>query len=145
MQYLARVQHNSASGIKLQLLARHILADNTWVVNDVSRLVHLTDEQIAECFTPKVGFLVLVELDDKDYLQEIEDVTDWLLTSLQQKDTIQDWRQELSLNQQQFTTRNLELESRRETMEQKFKKKQEELDLWETELDRREKEVKNEE
>lgn len=145
MQYLARVQHNSVSGIKLQLLARYTLADNTWVVNGVSRLLHLTDEQIAECFIPKVGFLVLVELDEKDYLHEIEDVTDRLLTSLQQKDPIQDWRQELNLNLQQFTTRNLELESRRETMEQKFKKRQEELDLWEKELDRREKEMKNEE
>ncbi|MEM9540787.1 MAG: hypothetical protein AAGA60_14940 [Cyanobacteria bacterium P01_E01_bin.42] len=141
MQYLARVQHNSVSGIKLQLLARLTLADDTWVVDGVSRLVHLSDEQIAECAPPAVGFLVLVELDEKDCLHGIEDVTDRLLNSLQQKDTIQNWRQELNLNQQQFTTRNLELESRRETQEQEFQKKQEKLDLWEKELDRREKEM----
>lgn len=149
MQYLARVQNNSGSGIDLQLLAKQILPENTWAVDGVSRSVHLADAQIPETFTPPpLGFLVLVELDEKDGLQAIEDVTDWLVASKQkmwlveEKEKIENWQQELTLKSQESSMKKLELESSREKMEQEFRKKQEELDRREEELDRREAELK---
>ncbi|MEM9540788.1 MAG: hypothetical protein AAGA60_14945 [Cyanobacteria bacterium P01_E01_bin.42] len=135
MQYLARVQNNSASGIELQLLAKHAIPDKVWVVDDVSRSLHLENGTI-----PELSTFVLVELDEKGVPETVEDVTDWLFASLQQEETIQ-WRQELTLESQELTISNLELEARREKMEQEFKKKQTELDRREEELKRREKQL----
>ncbi|MEA5468615.1 hypothetical protein [Spirulina sp. 06S082] len=149
MQYLARVQNNSASGIDLQLLAKQILPENTWAVDGVSRSVHLASTQIPATFTPRVGFLVLVELDEKDCFCAIEDVTDWLLASkqkvwlIEEKEKIENWQHELTLKSQESSMKKLELESSREKMEQEFRKKQEELDRREAELDLREKELEN--
>lgn len=156
MQYLARVQNNSASGIDLQLLARHDLLENTWIVDGVWRSVHLADDRLPATFTPRVGFLVLVELDEEDFPKAIEDINDRLSALVQPKDPtsedyrerwaqeqeqIEIWRQELTLKSQELTIRNLELESSREKMETSFSTKQEELDRREEELDRREKEL----
>ncbi|MBP0019900.1 MAG: hypothetical protein J7647_20395 [Cyanobacteria bacterium SBLK] len=135
MQYLARVQNNSASGIELQLLAKHAVPDNVWVVDDVSRSVHLENGKI-----PDVSAFVVVELDERGVPEAIEDVTDWLFASLQQEEKIQ-WRQELTLESQELTIRNLELEARREKMEQEFKKRQRELERREEALQLREKQL----
>lgn len=138
MQYLARVQNNLASGIELQLLAKHAVPDNVWIVDDVSRSVHLENGKI-----PEVSTFILIELDERGVPEGIEDVTDWLFASLQQEEKIQ-WRQEFTLESQELTIRNLELEARREKMEQEFNKKQRELDRREEELKLREQRLSEE-
>ncbi len=135
MQYLARVQHNSAPGINLQLLARHI-SENTWVVDDVSRSVDLSNGQIPETLTPQVDCFVVVDLDEKDFPQGIEDVTDRLLELVQpwlakEKEKIEQWRHECTLRSQELSIRELEVVSR----EAELDLRKEKLDLREQELD----------
>lgn len=125
MLHLAQVQNNeSVGGVELQLLACQQI-ENSWTV--------LNPETVLANTNPlQEGLLVLVELSDHKEVLSIQHATDWVLDLVQKYLTggatsttfleeeasrAEKWRQELTIQSQDLTRRNLELEARREQIQ----------------------------
>lgn len=139
MLYLAQVEidPNSAE-IQLQVLARQE-SEYVWSV-DNSQTLFLTKES-SLCG----GVLVLVEIGQEQQIISIQDAKEWILSILQQyltKNTInphfieveqskvEKWRQEITAQNLDLNRRALEIETRREQLqelEQELKRDREEL------------------
>src|SRR4028119_2019004 len=148
MLHLAQVQNNeSVGGVELQLLARQ-QSENSWAV-----INQINPESIPLPKTDplSVGLLVLVELSDTQEVLSIQHATDWVFdfvqkylttgvtpTFLQEEaERTEQWRQDLTLQSQDLTRRNLELEARREqlqTLEEELKQEKQQLQVLEEEL-----------
>jgi hypothetical protein len=140
MLYLAQVEINPDSAeIQLQVLARQE-SEYVWSV-DNSQTLFLTKES-----SLSGGVLVLVEIGEDQQIISIQDATDWILSILQQHLTknainpqfikteqskVEKWRQEITAQNLDLNRRALEIETRREQLqelEQELKRDREELD-----------------
>ncbi|MGA7933875.1 MAG: hypothetical protein WCA35_10040 [Kovacikia sp.] len=126
MLYLAQVQKKGFLGkAGLQLLARQ-RSENAWTL--------VTEEETilsTEAGNFSEGLLVLVELTNNNQVLSIKDAKDWVLDILQkflvtgitptflQQETerAEQWRQSLTLQSQELDRRALELEARREQIQ----------------------------
>jgi len=126
MLHLAQVQKQLLLGDGgLRLLARQE-AEYTWTV--IAEEVVITTP---EALTLSKGLLVLVELSPTGEIERFEDATTWVLelvrtyltlgitpTFLQQEvERAEQWRQNLTLQNQELARRSLELEARREQIQ----------------------------
>ncbi len=127
MLYLAQVQKKSILGkAGLQLLARQ-KSENAWAV--------LVEEEVilaAEASSFNEGVLVLVELTNTRQVLTVKDAKEWILdivqtflisgitpTFLQQEtERAEQWRQSLTLQSQELDRRALELEARKEQIQE---------------------------
>lgn len=140
MLYLAQVQKKGLLGkTGLQLLARQ-RSENAWALLPEEETI-LT----AEANSLGEGMLVLVELTSTRQVLTVKDAKDWLLDIVQkflvsgitpaflQQETerAEQWRQSLTLQSQELDRRALELEARKEQiqdMEEKLKREKRTLD-----------------
>lgn len=137
MLYLAQVETNANSGeIQLQVLARQE-SEYVWKV-DNSEILPLTKES-----SLGTGVLVLVEIDNQQQIISIQNAKEWVLSMLQQHLTknainpqfleteqskVEQWRQEITAQNLELNRRALEIETRREQLqelEQELKKDRE--------------------
>lgn len=130
MRHLAQVQINPLTGHQQLLVLAHEQEDGSWQIGD--RL-----EISFENTTFAVGMLVIVKLTEDDAVQSIHNATDWLLDVVKQhfakglitpdfvrkeQAKIETWRQEITSQSQDLTRRQLEIETRREQLEELEKK-----------------------
>jgi chromosome segregation ATPase len=139
MLHLAQVQIDSISGeIQLQVLARQE-SEYVWEVDNLETLLLSKETSLCE------GVLVLVEMDGDQQIISIQEAKDWILSILQQHLTknainpqfiateqskIEQWRQEITAQNLELNRRALEIETRREQLqelEQALKQDREEL------------------
>lgn len=127
MLHLAQVKKNLISGeIELHLLARQ-KSDCVWEMNDLQSL------SLGEVNSLNEGLLVLVEMDEDCRILSIKEAKDWILSLVQQYLTdsavtpefvkqeqikIERWRQEMASKSQDLTRRHLEIETRREQLQE---------------------------
>jgi hypothetical protein len=146
MLYLAQVQKKGFLGkAELRLLASQ-KSETTWTV--------LSEEDTllspkADPFTE--GMLVLVELDESRQLISIQEATEWVLDFIQkylamgitpaflqqEAERAEQWRQSLTLQNQELGRRLLEVEARREqiqVLEENLKREKQELEALASQL-----------
>ncbi|MBD2578120.1 hypothetical protein [Oscillatoria sp. FACHB-1406] len=132
MLHLAQVQKNPTTGdMTLQLLAAQT-SDDVWVVGDAEAIA-LTPQYQTEIPYLSEGILVIVNLGESRQILGLENARDWLLLLLQrwqeeektevfsleeEEARIERWRQELTLQSQEIARRNLEIETRREQIQE---------------------------
>lgn len=121
MLHLAQVQNNeSVGGVELQLLACQQI-ENSWTVLNRESVSLSNPNSLPE------GLLVLVELSDNKEVLSIQHAKDWVLDLVQkyltggltsttfleeEEERAEKWRQDLTLQSQDLTRRNLEMEAR---------------------------------
>ena len=139
MLYLAQVQVNSTSEAKqLQVLARQE-SEYVWSVDNSETLLLTRESSLGG------GVLVLVEIDDNRQIISIQDAKEWVLSILQQhltknainsefiateQNKVESWRQEITAQNLELNRRALEIETRREQLqelEQELKREREKL------------------
>lgn len=139
MLNLAQVQIDSNSGkIQLQVLARQ-QSEYVWEVGNSDTLLLDKESSLGE------GVLVLVEMGQDREIISIQEAKDWILSILQQHLTknainhqfvaaeqskVEQWRQEITAQNLELNRRALEIETRREQLqelEQTLKQDREEL------------------
>jgi len=136
MLYLAQAQKQKLSGqVQLRLLA-HQQTTYKWEV-DEGKIV-----DVAEDLALQEGVLVLVELSPQGEIQSLQDATTWVLDLVKtyltsgvtpaflkaEADRSEQWRQSLTLQNQDLSRRSLEVEARREqiqALEESFKRDKE--------------------
>ncbi|MBW4583238.1 MAG: hypothetical protein KME42_27020 [Tildeniella nuda ZEHNDER 1965/U140] len=140
MLYLAQVQKKGLLGkVGLQLLARQ-KSENAWTL--------LPEEEVilsSEVSSFSEGMFVLVELGTSRQVLTINDAKEWLLELVQnflvngitpeflqhETERAEQWRQSLTLQSQELDRRALELEARKEQiqdMEEKLKREKKLID-----------------
>lgn len=153
MLHLAQVQNNkSVGGVELQLLACQQI-ENSWTV------LH-PETVLANTNSLQEGLLVLVELSDHKEVLSIQHAKDWVLDLVQkyltsgatsptfleeETERAEKWRQELTLQSQDLTRRNLEMEARREqiqTLEEDLEPQRQRLEEMAAQLKLKEEELK---
>ena len=156
MLHLAQVQKQLLSGDGgLRLLARQE-AEYTWAI--------MTEEVVIT--TPEVlplskGLLVLVELSPRGEIEHLQDASTWVLELVrtyltlgitpaflqQEAERAEQWRQNLTLQNQELARRSLELEARREQIQalEESLRRDQEANHKEEKRDQNQKEENNEE
>lgn len=154
MLHLAQVQKNPTSGNReLQILAYQV-DKSVWEL-DKSIVIPLQDS-----VSFPEGTLVLWDKNsDNNSLSNLQPATDWILNLIQKylnKDTvdsqlvaaeqakIEQWRQEITVQNLELNRRFLEIETRREQLqelEQSLKQDREQLQLWAASLQKKESEM----
>ena len=141
MLHLAQVQRNPTSdNLQLQILA-HQVDDDVWQVES-SKIIPLI-----ETTTFSEGTLVLFEKGSDNTISNIQPAKDWVLSLLQKHFTrnainpqflaeeqskVEQWRQEITVQNLELNRRFLEIETRREQLqelEQSLKHDREQLKL----------------
>ena len=154
MLHLAQVQKNPTSGNReLQILAYQV-DKSVWKL-DESTVIPLQDS-----ISFPEGTLVLWDKNsDNNSLSNLQPATDWILNLIQKylnKDTvdsqlvaseqakIEQWRQEITVQNLELNRRFLEIETRREQLqelEQSLKQDREKLQSWAASLQKKESEM----
>jgi chromosome segregation ATPase len=127
MQYLAQVQKKESShGVELRLIARQY-SEYGWTLMPDQEVIPLDgDRSFGE------GALLLVKLSETRQVLQATNARDWLLKIMQtflssgitpeflrnEAERAEQWRQDLTLKSQDLDRRALELEARREQIEQ---------------------------
>jgi hypothetical protein len=126
MLYLAQVHKNEfLDQYQLRLLARQE-ADNVWAIIPEEAFILLGKGNIMN-----EKLLVLVELSPTGDIERLEEATDWVLHLVQsylstgitpdflqqEAERAEQWRQSLTLQNQDLARRSLELEARREQIQ----------------------------
>jgi len=137
MLYLAQVQKQKLSGqVELRLLA-HQQTTYKWEVDEQEKLI-----SVAEAIAFPEGGLVLIELSPKGEMLSLQDATSWVLDLVRtylisgvtpeflkaETERSEQWRQSLTLQNQDLSRRSLEVEARREqiqALEESFKRDKE--------------------
>ena len=137
MLYLAQVQKQKLSGqVELRLLA-HQQTTYKWEIDEQGKLI-----SIAEAIAFPEGVLVLIELSPKGEMLSLQDATNWVLDLVKtyltsgvtpeflkaETERSEQWRQSLTLQNQDLSRRSLEVEARREqiqALEESFKRDKE--------------------
>ncbi|KJH72164.1 DUF2090 domain-containing protein [Aliterella atlantica] len=137
MLYLALVQKQELSGqTHLNLLA-HQQDEYKWEINAEARVL-----RVPEAIALHEGMLVLVELSSQEEMLSIQDATNWVLDLVKtyltsgvtpaflkaESERSEQWRQTLTLQNQELARRSLEVEARREqiqALEESFKRDKE--------------------
>jgi hypothetical protein len=141
MLNLAQVQKNQTSGkLELQVLAYQV-DENVWEVDNSIIIPLIEETSLIE------GALVLLEKEANNAIFSIKPATDWILSLLQkhltknavspqfvaaEQSKIEEWRQEITVQNLELNRRFLEIETRREQLqelEQSLKQEQEQLQL----------------
>ncbi len=141
MLYLAQIQNKDFSGqATLKLLAQQ-KSEYVWAA--LSESETLASSDVGD---RNDGVLVLVEVSNERQVQKIEDATDWLLTVVdqylkigvtptvlqQEVQRAEQWRQSLTLQSQELARRALEMEARRDQiqdLEESLKQEKQELEI----------------
>lgn len=145
MLHLAQVCNNPHSGrMELQLLA-HQESEENWVLSNLEFIS--IDEEMSQ--DVQAGMLILANIDDKPRIISIESAADWVLELVKQyfplKNEEEKWRQYLTLQSQDLTRRNLEIETRTEqiqALEEKLKQEKEALEIRREQIQQLEKQLK---
>jgi hypothetical protein len=134
MLYLAQVHKNDfLDQYQLRLLARQE-SENFWLTISDSDSLVLTIETLillGKENTISHNLLVLVRLSTTNKIETIEDATNWVVNLVhtylstgvtseflkQEAEKIENWQQNLTLQNQDLARRSLELEARREQIE----------------------------
>jgi hypothetical protein len=126
MLYLAQVHKNEfLDQYQLHLLARQE-TENLWVIIPEEAFILL-----GKANTMSEKLLVLVELSPTGDIEKLEDASDWVLNLVQtylstgmtpellqqEAERAEQWRQSLTLQNQDLARRSLELEARREQIQ----------------------------
>lgn len=127
MLNLAQVQKNQTSGrLELKVLACQV-EDNIWEVDNSSTISLIDDSSLLE------GSLVLVTLEEANSISSIQPAQDWVLDLLQkhltknavnpqliatEQEKVEKWRQEITIQNLELNRKVLELETRREQLQQ---------------------------
>ena len=127
MLNLAQVQKNPNSGnIELQILA-HQIDDRTWEVDCAATILPVEENTLLE------GTLVLFDKESDDIISSIQPAKDWILNLLQnhlsrnainpqliaaEQIKIEKWRQEITIQNLELNRKVLELETRREQLQE---------------------------
>lgn len=126
MLYLAQVHKNDfLDQMQLRLLAREE-AENIWAIIPEEAFILLGKGK-----TLTENLLVLVELSPTGDIERLEDAANWVLNLVkaylttgitpeflqQEADRAEQWRQNLTLQNQDLARRSLELEARREQIQ----------------------------
>ncbi|MBD2347095.1 hypothetical protein [Anabaena subtropica] len=126
MLYLAQVHKNEfLDQYQLRLLARQE-ADNLWTIIPEEAFILLGKSNIIS-----ENLLVLVELSLTGDIEKLEDASNWVLSIVQtylttgmtpdllqqEVEQAEQWRQSLTLQNQDLARRSLELEARREQIQ----------------------------
>ncbi|WP_199314061.1 hypothetical protein [Leptolyngbya sp. FACHB-671] len=141
MLYLAQVQEKDAVGkTKLQLLA-YQKAEHAWAIfSEEDNTVYAEGCDLGK------GALLLVQLNDLRQVENIQDAADWLTEIIQQYlatgvtpeilqqevQRAEQWRQSLTLQSQELGRRALEMEARRDQiqeLEENLKREKKQLEL----------------
>ena len=140
MLNLAQVKKNLASGqLEMQILASQ-MDDDSWEVAETDLLPMQENMVLPE------GILVLLERDSERRISGIKPVKDWILDILKvhlscnngsqlvaaEQLKIERWRQEMTVQNLELNRRFLEIETRREQLqelEQTLKQEQERLEV----------------
>ncbi|HEY9627158.1 MAG TPA: hypothetical protein V6C84_07640 [Coleofasciculaceae cyanobacterium] len=146
MLHLAQVKKKDLEGkVMLQLLAQQ-KAEYAWLMMTEENCAIWVDAE--DCHE---GALVLVEISPTQEVQKIQDATHWVLDIVKQylstgitPDFLQDevqraeqWRQSLTLQSQELGRRALEMEARRDQiqeLEENLKQEKKKLELMEIQL-----------
>ncbi|PSB06970.1 hypothetical protein C7B69_23785 [filamentous cyanobacterium Phorm 46] len=146
MLYLAQVQKKEISGeISLQLLACQN-SDETWAMLFQETVLTLPPD-----FTQNVlneGMLVLTDISENSQVLHIQTATNWVLELVQkylttgftpdflqqEADKAEGWRQSLTLQSQELSRRLIEVEARREQIQNLEAKLQQEKQLLESSI-----------
>ncbi|MEG4588258.1 hypothetical protein QUA54_24015 [Microcoleus sp. MOSTC5] len=154
MLYLAQVQNQENLGeISLQLLACQN-SDDTWaIISEESFLTLQKDfdrNQINSATNVlNQGILVLANVDENSQILHIQAATNWVLQLVdkylttgftpdflqQEAQKAEDWRQSLTLQSQELSRRLIEVEARREQIQNLEAKLQQEKQLLESSID----------
>ncbi|MCY7385345.1 MAG: hypothetical protein LH628_22840 [Microcoleus sp. CAN_BIN18] len=144
MLYLAQVQKKEILGeISLQLLACQN-SDETWAMLFQETVLTLPPD-----FTQNVlneGMLVLTDIGENSQVLHIQTATNWVLELVQkylttgftpdflqqEADKAEEWRQSLTLQSQELSRRLIEVEARREQIQNLEAKLQQEKQLLES-------------
>ena len=134
MLYLAQVDKNDfLDQYELRLLARQE-SQNFWLtISDSDRVILEIETLIflGKINTISNNLLVLVELSTTGKIETFEDATDWVINLVktylstgvtseflkQETEKMENWQQNLTLQNQDLARRSLELEARREQIE----------------------------
>ena len=133
MLHLAQVQKQVLSGnVGLRLLARQE-AENIWATMAEEVVIPTPETMLCAnvALALTEGLLVLVELSPTGKIESLQNATNWVLelvqtyltsgitpTFLQQEtERAEQWRQTLTLQNQELARRSLELEARREQIQ----------------------------
>lgn len=145
MLHLAQVQKETPEGkVVLQLLAQR-KAEYSWAVLPETESLQISPNEIGEdiCAT---GGLVLVELSGTRQVTSVESATPWVLDLVEQylvngitpamlqeeTERVEQWRQSLTLQSQELARRALEMEARRDQiqeLEEKLKQEKKQLEI----------------
>jgi hypothetical protein len=147
MLYLAQVQKKDILGeISLQLLACQN-ADETWAILPEQTVLIVPpncDQNVLN-----EGMLVLADIGENRNILHIQAATNWVLQLVekylttgftpdflqQEAQKAEDWRQSLTLQSQEFSRRLIEVEARREQIQNLEAKLQQEKQLLESSID----------
>ena len=126
MRHLAQIQLNPVTDKQQLLILAHEQADGSWQVGDPLELD-------LESTTFPIGMLVIIHLNGENELSSINSATSWILETIQhcfaqnqidsdfirqEQAKIETWRQEITSQSQDLTRRQLEIETRREQLEE---------------------------
>lgn len=133
MLHLAQVQKQELSGKLILRLLAFQEAEYTWVIIADENVIPPAEVMLLGNSAKGLseGLLVLVELSPTGEIQSIENATSWVLEILQiyltsgitpaflQQETerTEQWRQNLTLQNQELSRRSLEVEARREQIQ----------------------------
>lgn len=153
MLHLAQIQKNSTSGNReLQILACQI-DKSVW------KLARSTPIPLEDFVSFPEGMLVLLDKNPDNTINNLQPAKDWILNLIQKyltKDTldsqllaaeqskIEQWRQEITVQNLELNRRFLEIETRREQLqelEQSLKHDRERLQLWAASLQQKQSEM----
>ncbi|MBD2464116.1 hypothetical protein H6G89_24245 [Oscillatoria sp. FACHB-1407] len=153
MLYLAQVHTNDVGGkTSLKLLAQH-QSEHAWAVLTQPEVVYST-----EASDYNEGTLVLVELSSTKQIKSLENATPWLLNVIEQYLSLditpalleqevqraEQWRQSLTLQSQELGRRSLEMEARRDQiqeLEENLKQDRKQLELLAAETEARREQI----
>ncbi|NJK74458.1 MAG: hypothetical protein HC849_31605 [Oscillatoriales cyanobacterium RU_3_3] len=156
MLYLAQVQKQEFSGEVSLLLLSGKNSDGTWAMlsgatvailptNDVSDRPNLATNILATNILNE-GVLVLAEVGENDQILHVQTATNWVLELVEKYLTTgftpnflqeeaqkaEEWRQSLALQSQELSRRSIEVEARREQIQNLEAKLQQEKQLLES-------------
>ncbi|MBW4682916.1 MAG: coiled-coil domain-containing protein 22 [Microcoleus vaginatus WJT46-NPBG5] len=149
MLYLAQVQRKGFLGkAGIRLLARQ-KSEDTWALVPGEDIIFLTEPSALTD-----GFLVLIELSPTRQIVKIQEAVPWILDLVQQylskgfspaflqqeAERVEHWRQSLTLQSQDLARRTIELEARREQiqeLEEQLKQQKRTLELLAAQLQAR--------
>ncbi|MEG4068865.1 hypothetical protein QUA27_11705 [Microcoleus sp. Pol14C6] len=153
MLYLAKVQSQEVLGeASLQLLACQN-ADGTWAIIGEQNVLTLATDFVKNPNNSAANFLnegvlVLANVDEKSQVLHIQAATNWVLQLVekylttgftpdflqQEAQKAEDWRQSLTLQSQELSRRLIEVEARREQIQNLEAKLQQEKQLLESSI-----------